>query len=247
MKMTGADLLTSILADAGISVVSGIPGHTVTDFALAVGAREEFTRLLVRHEATAAFAADAYFRVSGKLMVPFTHAFPGAANALTSVANAYADYSSMLWITGNTASVGIGRGGYQELSRQVNDDLTQLMRPAVKRVWQPRTAGDLAHNALAALREATSGRPGPVALNVSQEIWSEEIEVSGLPNVRGFVHIARPRPDASSVEAAARLLAGAERPLILAGNGVNLSRSRAGLRKLAEEYGIPVEIGRAHV
>lgn len=240
MKMTGADLLTSILADAGISVVSGIPGHTVTDFALAVGAREEFTRLLVRHEATAAFAADAYFRVSGKLMVPFTHAFPGAANALTSVANAYADYSSMLWITGNTASVGIGRGGYQELSRQVNDDLTQLMRPAVKRVWQPRTAGDLAHNALAALREATSGRPGPVALNVSQEIWSEEIEVSGLPNVRGFVHIARPRPDASSVEAAARLLAGAERPLILAGNGVNLSRSRAGLRKLAEEYGIPV-------
>lgn len=240
MKMTGADLLTSILADAGISVVSGIPGHTVTDFALAVGAREEFTRLLVRHEATAAFAADAYFRVSGKLMVPFTHAFPGAANALTSVANAYADYSSMLWITGNTASVGIGRGGYQELSRQVNDDLTQLMRPAVKRVWQPRTAGDLAHNALAALREATSGRPGPVALNVSQEIWSQEVEVSGLPNVRGFVHTARPRPDASSVEAAARLLAGAERPLILAGNGVNLSRSRAGLRKLAEEYGIPV-------
>jgi len=241
MKMTGADLLTSILADAGVSVVSGIPGHTITDFALAVGAQKDsFSRLLVRHEATATFAADVYFRVGGKLMVPFTHAFPGAANGITAVANAYADYSSMLWITGNTASVGIGRGGYQELSRQINDDLTQLIRPAVKRVWQPRTAGDLAHNALAALRDATSGRPGPVALNVSQEIWSEETEVSGLPNVAGFLHSARPRPDSQSVESAVRLLLTAERPLILAGNGVNLARGRTELRKLAETFGIPV-------
>ncbi len=241
MKMTGAELLTSILSDADISVVSGIPGHTIIPFALSVGEKEDaFQRLLVRHEATSAFAADAYFRVSGKLMVPFTHAFPGAANGLTAVANAYADYSSMLWITGNTASVGIGRGGYQELSRQANDDLTQLIRPAVKRVWQPRTAGDLAHNALAALREATSGRPGPVALNVSQEIWTEEVEVSGLPDVAGFVHGARPRPDAPSVEAAVRLLLEAERPVIVAGNGVNLARARGGLRALAETLGVPV-------
>jgi acetolactate synthase-1/2/3 large subunit len=241
MQMTGADILTSILADTGISVVSGIPGHTVIDFALGVGGKQEsFTQLLVRHEATSAFAADAYFRVSGRLMVPFTHAFPGAANALTAVANAYADYSSLLWVTGNTASVGIGRGGYQELSRQVNDDLSQLIRPAVKRVWQPRTAADLAHNALAALREATSGRPGPVALNVSQEIWAQEIEVPGPPNVGGFVPTSRPRPDAASVESSARLVAGAQRPVILAGNGVNLGRARTGLRQLAETYGIPV-------
>ena len=173
-------------------------------------------------------------------MVPFTHAFPGAANGLTGVANAYADYSSLLWVTGNTASVGIGRGGYQELSRQIDDDLTQLIRPAVKRVWQPRTAGDLAHNALAALREATSGRPGPVALNVSQEVWSQEVEIPGPPRTAGFVHDARPRPDADSVAAAARLLETAQRPLILAGNGVNLARARAGLRSLAERTGIPV-------
>lgn len=208
MKLTGAEILTSILKDAGISVISGIPGHTITDFALAVGAdHDAFSRLLVRHEATAMFAADVYFRVGGKLMVPFTHAFPGAANGLTAAANAYADYSSLLWIAGNTASVGIGRGGYQELSRQTNDDLTQLIRPAVKRVWQPRTAADLAHNALAALREATSGRPGPVALNVSQEIWSEEVDVPGPPNGAGFLPGGHTRPDAESVDAAVRLLA----------------------------------------
>ncbi|RYE41032.1 MAG: thiamine pyrophosphate-binding protein [Hyphomicrobiales bacterium] len=241
MKMSGAEILAAILEEAGITVVSGIPGHTVIDFALAVGDKKDvFTELLVRHEATSAFAADAYFRVSGKLMAPFTHAFPGAANALTAVANAYADFSTMLFITGNTASVGIGRGGYQELSRQTNDDLTQFIRPAVKRVWQPRTASDLAHNALAALREATSGRPGPVALNVSQEIWSQEVEISGLPNLKGFTPQAVARPDAASIDAARELLTGAERPVILAGNGVNLGRARAELKALAEALGVPV-------
>lgn len=106
MKMTGAAILTSILEKAGITVVSGIPGHTVGDFALAVGTSPKFKSLLVRHEATATFAADVYFRVSGRLMAPFTHAFPGAANGLTALANAYADYSSMLFITGDTASTG---------------------------------------------------------------------------------------------------------------------------------------------
>src|SRR5450759_2250955 len=71
-KMTGAAVLTSILEQAGISVVAGIPGHTVGDFALAVGANPSFKSILVRHEATATFAADVYFRVSGRLMAPFT-------------------------------------------------------------------------------------------------------------------------------------------------------------------------------
>lgn len=240
MKKTGATALATILEQAGISVVAGIPGHTVSDFALAVGANPALKPLLVRHESTAAFAADVYFRISGRLMAAFTHAFPGAANGLTAVANAYADYSSMVFIAGNVASVGLGRGGYQELSRQVNDDLIQMLRPAVKRVWQPRSADDLASNALAALREATNGRPGPVALNVPQEVWAQEIEAGGQANIGGFVPHPRPRPDSRSVEAAARLLAEAKAPLILAGNGVNLGRARAELRAFAEANNIPV-------
>lgn len=240
MKKTAATALATILEQAGISVVAGIPGHTVSDFALAVGANPTLKPLLVRHESTATFAADVYFRVSGRLMAAFTHAFPGAANGLTAVANAYADYSSMVFITGNAAAVGLGRGGYQELSRQVNDDLTQMIRPAVKRVWQPRTADDLASNALAALREATNGRPGPVALNVAQEVWAQEIYADGQVNLNGFVPHPRPRPDSRSVEAAARLLAEAKAPLILAGNGINLGRARAELRAFAEASNIPV-------
>ncbi|MBN9461429.1 MAG: thiamine pyrophosphate-binding protein [Burkholderiales bacterium] len=239
-KMTGATVLTTVLEQAGITVVSGIPGHTVGDFALAVGANRTFTRILPRHESTAAFAADVYFRVSGRLMAAFTHAFPGAGNALTAVANAYADYSSLLFITGNTASPSIGRGGYQELSRRINDDLTQLIRPTVKRVWQPRTASDIASNALAALREARSGRPGPVALNVSQEIWAQEVDAPSALELEKFVFDARPRPGSESVESAARMLAGARRPVILAGNGVNMGRARSRLRTLAELLGVPV-------
>lgn len=240
MKTTGAHLLVRILEDAGVEYVAGIPGHTVGDFALAVGGSEKLKSILVRHEATATFAADVYYRVSGKLMCAFTHAFPGAANGLVGVSNAYADYSSLFYVSGNTASVGIGRGGYQELSRQINDDLRQMIRPGVKRLWEPRTAGDVASDALAALREATSGRPGPVALNVSQEVWSQEIEIASVPTISRFVPEARTRPDEDSIARAVALLATASRPVILAGNGVNLGRARAELRAIAELLDIPV-------
>lgn len=239
---TGAEVMADVLAAAGVTVVGGIPGHTIGDFALAVGAHDSLSELLVRHEATAAFAADVYHRVGGGLMALFTHAFPGAANALTGVANAYADYSSLVWIAGNTASAGIGRGGYQELSRQIDDDLTELMRPAVKRLWRPRTADDIAHNLLAALRESRSGRPGPVALNVSQEMWTQiATGARGRIDIDRYVFADdRPRPDTVHVAAAADLLAGARRPVILAGNGVNLARARGELRSFARRRGIPV-------
>jgi len=239
-KVSGADLLVSILEDAGVEVVAGIPGHTVGDFALAVGKSDKLRSILVRHEATATFAADVYFRVSGRLMAAFTHAFPGALNGLIGVANAYADYSSLFFVTGNTASVGIGRGGYQELSRQTDDDLRGLVRPAVKRVWEPRSAVDIAGNTLAALREATSGRPGPVGLVVSQELWSEQTEVPSSPQIERFVPNSTTRPEANSIEQALKMIARAKQPVILAGNGVNLGRAREELRDFAERYSLPV-------
>jgi acetolactate synthase-1/2/3 large subunit len=241
MKLTGAEVLVSILEQAGIDVVTGIPGHTIGDFALAVGARDNLQRILTRHEATSAFAADVYFRVSGRLMAVFTHAYPGAGNALTAVSNAYGDYSSLLWINGNTASFGIGRGGFQELSRQVNDDVAQLIRPSVKRVWEPRHASDIAHNTLAALREALSGRPGPVALNVSQELWSQQIEVpTADAQYSKYVFSDRPRPDAARVAEAASLLKGAKRPAVIVGNGINMARARDELRAFAARHQLPI-------
>lgn len=239
-KATGAELMVRTLVESGIDVVAGIPGHTVGDLAMEIGREDRLRELLVRHESTAAFAADVYYRVSGRMMALFTHAFPGLANALCGVSNAYADSSALLLIAGESATVGWGRGGYQELSRQFDADTTQMIRPAVKRVWQPRSALDLPERTFRAVREARTGRPGPVALSVTQEIWSEQVDVPRWPNGKGYLFESPNRPPADAVERVYRALRDARRPLLLAGNGVNLGFARAELRALAERLNVPV-------
>src|SRR5713226_3483600 len=132
MKTTGAHLLARLLADAGIRTVSGIPGHTIFPFAIAVGDQEGLNPFLVRHEVIAAFAADVHFRVSGEMMAVFTHTLPGTSNIVAGVANAYADSSSMLVVAGETARDATGRGAYQELARGVDSDVPGLLRHVTK-------------------------------------------------------------------------------------------------------------------
>jgi acetolactate synthase-1/2/3 large subunit len=240
MKVTGAQLMARTLREAGIDVVSGSPGHTVVSLAQAVGHQDGLRPFLVRHEGIATFAADVYFRVSGRLMAAFTHTFPGTMNALNGVANAYADSSAMLLITGETAGPALGRGAYQELSRQFDGDNPQLVRHVVKRVWQPRNALDLVDKTLLAVRTATTGRPGPVALSVFQEIWDEEVDIPAWPSSQGYLFDTAARPAADSVERLHQALTAAERPVIVAGNGVNLARARRELRAVVERYQVPV-------
>src|SRR5699024_1957588 len=140
MGMTGADLMAKALYGGGVRVVAGIPGHSVAGLANAVGRHSGLTPMLVRHEAIGTFAADVYYRISGQPMAVFVHAFPGLTNGIVGIANAYADSSPMLVITGQTASPLQGRGAYQEFSRQQDADSAQLVRHAVKRVFQPRSA-----------------------------------------------------------------------------------------------------------
>jgi acetolactate synthase-1/2/3 large subunit len=240
VKTTGAKLLTCVLADAGVEIVAGIPGHTIFSFANAVPEQPALRPLLVRHEAVAAFAADVYFRLSGRMMAVFTHSIPGAANAAVGIANAYADSSSMLVITGETASDSLGRSAYQELSRGFDGDTAQWLRHISKKAWQPRTPYQLVEHALRALKIGPSGRPGPVVLDVYQELWDAEIEIPDLPSAAGFMLHDDARPSAASVDRAAELLKRAERPLIVAGNGVNLARAQAELLAFAEATNIPV-------
>lgn len=240
MKVNGAKLLTSVLKDAGVEVVAGIPGHTIFAFANAVPEEEGLRPFLVRHEAIAAFAADVYFRLTGRMMAVFSHSVPGAANLAVGVANAYADSSAMIVITGETASDSLGRAAYQELSRGFDGDTGQWMRHISKKVWQPRSPAQLVEHALRALKMAPAGRPGPVSLDVYQEIWEAEIDVPGLPRTEGFLIEDRTRPNAGSVDRAAELLKSANRPLIVAGAGVNLGRAQVELLSLAEKLDVPV-------
>lgn len=240
MKVTGAQLMARTLKEAGIEVVAGIPGHTVTSLANAIAQQEGLRPLLVRHEAIGTFASDVYFRVSGRLMATFTHTFPGTTNSLAGVANAYADSSAMLLIVGETAGPALGRGAYQELSRQFDGDTAQLVRHVVKRVWQPREALDLVDKTFLAVRTAMSGRPGPVALSVFQEIWDAEVEIPDWPSSRGYLFSDRTRPAPDAIERVAKLVSAARRPLVVAGNGVNLGRARKQLRAFAERFSLPV-------
>jgi len=240
MKVTGAKLLTSVLADAGVEVVAGIPGHTILTFANAVPEQPALRPLLVRHEAIASFAADVYFRLTGRLMAVFTHSIPGAANAAVGVATAYADSSAMLVITGETAKASLGRSAYQELARGYDGDTAQWFRHITKKAWQPQTALQIVEDALRAIKIATSGRPGPVVLDVFQDLWDEQVEVPELPSAAGFLVRDETRPTTASVDRAADILRKAERPLIVAGNGVNLAHAQAELVALAEATNTPV-------
>jgi acetolactate synthase-1/2/3 large subunit len=213
--------------------VSGIPGHTVFPFANIVR-QEGLTPFLVRSEAISTFAADVYYRLSGKLMAVFAHSVPGTTNLAAGLANAYADSSALILISGETARDSLGRGAYQELSRQFDGDVAGFTRHLTKRSWLTHTPWQLAEQTLRAAKVATVGRPGPVSLHVYQDVWDQEIEVPAWPDGTGYLVTNDFRPGDDAIERAARLIGSAERPLIVAGNGVNLGRAQARLVELAE-------------
>jgi len=233
VKITGAQLLARTLAACGVEYVSGIPGHTVFPFANIVR-QEGLTPFLVRSEAISTFAADVYYRLSGKLMAVFAHSVPGTTNLAAGLANAYADSSALILISGETARDSLGRGAYQELSRQFDGDVAGFTRHLTKRSWLTHTPWQLAEQTLRAAKVATVGRPGPVSLHVYQDVWDQEIEVPAWPDGTGYLVTNDFRPGDDAIERAARLIGSAERPLIVAGNGVNLGRAQAHLVELAE-------------
>ncbi len=239
--MRGAEIVAEMLVRLGVTHVTGIPGHTVLDFVDAVFDRKEhLTAVLPRNEETAAFASDAYYRVAHRPMVAFGHISVGSANLLTGVTNAYLDSSAMIVITGESWSRIQGRGAYQELARDRDAGTPDMFRGSVKRTWQVHRADRLLETILKAYRLSMSGRPGPVHLDVTQDAWSERVEVD-LPSAETLQAVASaPRASASATAAMLELLSHAERPAILAGGGAVTSEATQPLIALAELLGAPV-------
>jgi acetolactate synthase I/II/III large subunit len=240
IEATGSNLLVRLLESLGIDVVAGVPGGTVSTLAVEIGAAKEINHILVQNEAAAAFAADVYFRVSGRLMAIMLHSSPGVGNALTAISAAYLDSSSMLIIAGEVDRDLIGRGAIHDLSRGSDGEVAQLLGRVTKRTWQTHSALQIVEHVLRATKLAIVQRPGPVALSVFKDIWTERVEIPTWPSPVGYSVSARSAADPGEVERAVQLLANARRPMILAGNGVNISRARAGLRALAEKLQAPV-------
>jgi acetolactate synthase-1/2/3 large subunit len=233
-KLSGAQIVMECLAREGTEYIFGYPGGANLPLYDTLPQYPQIRHVLVRHEQGAAHAADAYARVSGKPGVVWATSGPGATNLVTGIANAWMDSVPLVCITGAVVTWLIGRDGFQEA------DITGITVPITKQNWLVLDVNDIAGTIREAFHIATTGRPGPVLVDIPRDIqqqltdfeWPEKIE---MPNYRPVT-----KGNGGQIKKAAQLIAEAERPLILAGHGVVISRAYDELRELAEKAHIPV-------
>jgi acetolactate synthase I/II/III large subunit len=238
----GADVIVDYLVREGVPYAVGVCGHGIIGFMDGLYHRQdEIKTISVHHEQAAAHVADAYFRVSGKPLATFTSCGPGSANLTMAVACAMLDSSAIYLVTGNVPTDQFNRGAFQETYRHYQGEFPAVLRPYVKRAYQPLRADMLPFAVKDAFREMMSGRPGPVLLDVPLNVFVEEVETD-LPDPGAWRKGLKNDPAASveAVEEALRLLLRAERPLILAGHGLMAAGGSEELRQLAERLEIPV-------
>lgn len=236
----GAELITESLVRDRIDHVFGICGHGNVGLLDALHDAKDRIRLVSpRHEQVAGHMADAFFRVSHRPAATLTSCGPGSCNLVMASAVALTDSSAFLAITANVPTQQFNRGPFQELNRHYQADFPNVLRPVVKRSFQPTRVEMLP----LALRQATTtmlaGRPGPVQLDVPFNLFQEEAE-AGLeaPSPGYLAQRSGAAPD--DITAALRMLLGAERPIVFIGHGVTLSEAGAELTELAERLQIPV-------
>jgi acetolactate synthase-1/2/3 large subunit len=231
--MTGAQILIECLKREGVEVMFGYPGGSVLplfDKLYDSG----FRFILTRHEQGAAHAADGYARATGKVGVCVATSGPGATNLTTGIANAYMDSIPIVAITGQVKTGLIGNDAFQEA------DVTGVTRSITKHNYLVKDTKDLARIVREAFLIASTGRPGPVLIDIPVDvqqndiefIWPEEVKIRGY-NPTCFGHPGQ-------IKKAAKLIASAKKPLIYAGGGVITSGAHQELKELAEKIRTPV-------
>jgi acetolactate synthase-1/2/3 large subunit len=233
-----------VLLEQGVDVMFGYPGGAIMPFYHALPEYPELRHVLVRHEQAAAHAADGYARASGRPGVCVATSGPGATNLVTGLATAHMDSAPVVAITGQVPRNMIGRDAFQET------DILGITQPITKHNVLVQDAELLADALRDAFAIALEGRPGPVLVDVPKDVQNQKIEyrVDGSRREQtgadGKAHAparSRPLPPAPALlNEAARLIAEAERPLIMAGHGVQLAGAYDELRCLAERTGMPV-------
>lgn len=238
-RMKGGDLIADHLIRSGMPYVFGICGHGNVGMLDALHERRDKIQLISpRHEQTAGHMADAYFRVSHQPVATLTSCGPGSANIPMSLACAQADSSAFLAITANVPTSQFNRGPFQETYMHGQANFPDAVRPFVKRSFQPTRVEMLP----LALRQATtlltSGRPGPVNLDVPYNLFQEEAEVELEPTIAAGVP-NRPGASPEAVSAVVDMLLEARSPLIFVGHGVTLSEAGEDLTELHRRLQIP--------
>ncbi|MEW6189376.1 MAG: biosynthetic-type acetolactate synthase large subunit [Actinomycetota bacterium] len=227
MKLTGAQAIVKSLEKEGVKVIFGIPGGATLPIYDALR-ESKIKHILMRHEQVAAHASDGYARATGKVGVCMATSGPGATNLVTGIANAYMDSIPIVAITGQVPTPVIGTDAFQEA------DTTGITLPIVKHSYLVKDANELPRVIKEAFYIASTGRPGPVLIDVPRDVsqavinykYPESVDLSGYkPTYRGH---------AKQIKQAAKAIVEAERPIIYAGGGVITSGASEELKKLAE-------------
>ena len=233
VQRTGAQMVWEVLVREGVDVVFGYPGGAIMPTYDAMPAYP-IRHVLVRHEQGAAHMADGYARASGKVGVAIATSGPGATNLVTGIATAMMDSSPIVCITGQVPSTVLGSDAFQET------DITGITLPITKHNYLVTRAEDVAPTLREAFFIARSGRPGPVLVDITKDAQQGVARLDARLPTRAARSRPIPTPTSDAIARAALLIDAAERPLILAGQGILASGSTALLREFAEKTGVPV-------
>lgn len=234
MKKTGAQILCESLIQEGVEVIFGIPGGALLPLYDTFPQYPQLRHILFRHEQGAAHAADGYARVTHRAGVCLATSGPGATNLVTGIANAYVDSSPLIALTGQVSRPFIGKDAFQEI------DITGITLPITKHNYLVTDTGELAKTIKEAFYIATTGRPGPVLIDIPKDVQQEEVEFSypERVNLPGYRIISKGHT--VQIKRAAKLINEAERPVIIAGRGIIISQAYSELKEIAEKAQIPV-------
>lgn len=236
MELSGAEILVHCLKDEGVEFLFGYPGGAVLHIYDALYNQDAVKHILVRHEQAATHAADGYARATGKPGVVLVTSGPGATNAVTGIATAYMDSIPMVVITGQVATANIGSDAFQEV------DSVGITRPCVKHNFLVKDINDLAATVKKAFYVATTGRPGPVVVDVPKDITDPNIKIPYVypesVSLRSYQPTTKGHP--GQIKRAVDLLLSAKKPMIYTGGGVVLGNAAEQLRTFVKKLGYPV-------
>ncbi len=232
--MKGAEAIVKSLEKEGVEVIFGIPGGVSIPLYDVLYDSKKIRHILVRHEQAAAHAAEGYARVSGKAGVCHATSGPGATNLTTGIVNAYMDSYPIVALTGQVATPFLGKDAFQET------DPVGITMPATKHNFQLRTVEEIPDVFKKAFLIASTGRPGPVLIDMPKDIQEKEgnIKFPKTVDLPGYKPTLAPNP--KQIKKAIDMLLGAERPMILAGGGIIIADAQKELLKLAETLMAPV-------
>lgn len=239
-RMKGGELIADYLVQEKVPYVFGICGHGNVGILDALHARRDKIQLISpRHEQCAGHMADAYFRVKHKPVATLTSTGPGSANMVMSLATALSDSSAFMAITSNVPTSQHNRAPFQELYKHNQADFAQVLRPVVKRAFQPTRVDMLPLALRQAMDTMVTGRPGPVNLDIPYNVYQEEDDVDLPPHAH--THGShRPGASQEDVNRTLEMLAQSHRPVLFIGHGATLSEAGPDITVLAERLGIPV-------